>query len=286
MKDFSKWVGSTGGGRAVWILVAAARGSGPSRATFRRAGVALLASLTVIAVSPSPASAQTSITVESGVGQVGFPDNSVTVTDSCVGTPTYATIVSPISSWAGPIGDTQWDARNSSTIGCNGTYQATFSLPADVISPSLSITELADNSTNVSVNGNQPFITGNVPGQCQFDYGGPPVSGTTTFGLVPGVNTLTFNVDNCYPAWGSQQPTGIDFVATVTFSEAGPLGPDPSGNWGLVLYPTPAGSAVAEIDAALKISGWNPTSSTFAGTGALLGQFTGGGSSLGTTQSA
>ena len=209
MKDFSKWVGSTGGGRAVWILVAAARGSGPSRATFRRAGVALLASLTVIAVSPSPASAQTSITVESGVGQVGSPDDSVTVTDSCLGdhNERHDRFFLYPGYWTYPIGNSQWDRYECRiSKGCNGTYQATFTLPADAISPSLSVTELADNSTNVSLNGNHPFITGNVPGQCETAYAGPSVSGTTTSGLVPGVNTLTFNVDNCYPALGYSEP--------------------------------------------------------------------------------
>ena len=122
-------------------------------AAVRRAGVAVLAALTVIAFSAPSASAQTSITVESGVGQVGSLDPSVTATDSCVGTTTNATIVSPLGSWAAPIGDSQWVSKNAGTVGCNGTYQATFTLPANAMSPSLTVTELADNSTNVSLNG-------------------------------------------------------------------------------------------------------------------------------------
>ena len=169
------------------------------------------------------------------MGQVGSLDAPVTVTDSCLGTTTNATIVPPYSDsgghWISPIGDSQWDSVNAGSHGCNATYQATFTVPADAISPSLSVTELADNSTNVSLNGNQPFITGNVPGQCVRAYDGPPVSGTTTSGLVPGVNTLTFNVDNCYPALG-QNPTGLDFVATVTYAGGGAGGGGGSGSAG------------------------------------------------------
>ena len=158
------------------------------------------------------------------MGQVGASDDSVTVTDSCLGTTTNATILPPYSDsggyWISPIGDSHWDSVDAGSHGCNATYQATFTLPSDAISSSLSVTELADNSTNVSLNGNQPFITGNVPGQCVRAYDGPPVSGTTASGLVPGVNTLTFNVDNCYPALG-QNPTGLDFVATVTYGGGG-----------------------------------------------------------------
>jgi hypothetical protein len=185
------------------------------------------------------------------VGQVGSPDNSVTVTDSCLGTTTNATIVPPYSDsggyWVSPIGDSQWDSVDAGSHGCNATYQATFTLPADAISPSLSVTELADNSTNVSLNGNQPFITGNVPGQCVRAYDGPPVSGTTTSGLVPGLNTLTFNVDNCYPAAG-QNPTGLDFVATITYSTGGgppppPPPPPPPGSPLPPSSPPPAGTA-------------------------------------------
>lgn len=208
------------------MLAAAACGSGPTGPTVRRVRFALLATLAFIALSASRASAQTSIAVESGVGQVGSLDPSVTVTDSCVGTATQATIVSPYSDsggyWIAPIGTSQWDSVNGGSHGCNGTYQATFTLPAGAVSPSLTVTELADNSTDVSVNGNQPFITGNVPGQCVHAYDGPPVMGTTTSGLVPGVNTLTFNVDNCYPGAGVN-PTGLDFVATVTFGGGGGL---------------------------------------------------------------
>jgi hypothetical protein len=60
---------------------------------------------------------------------------------------------------------------------------------------------------------------------------GPPVSATTTSGLVPGVNTVTFNVDNCYPAAG-QNPTGLDFVASITYSGGGGGGGGGEGGGG------------------------------------------------------
>jgi hypothetical protein len=185
-----------------------------------------------IALTWTPTASAATISVISGNGLIGSTDPNVTVTDSCAGTTTQATIVPPYSDsggyWIDPIGNSQWDSVNAGSHGCNGTYQATFTLPADGASPSLTVTDLADNSTNVSVNGNQPFITGNVPGQCVNAYDGPPVSGTTTSGLVPGVNTLTFNVDNCYPADGVN-PTGVDFVATVTYDTAGGSGSGPTG---------------------------------------------------------
>jgi hypothetical protein len=146
--SFKRGASRAGSRRAVRMLAPATLGRGPAGATVRQASVALLAALIVIAFSTSPASAQTTITVESGVGQIGFLDHSVTVTDSCLGTTTNATIVPPYSDsggyWISPIGDSQWDSVDAGSHGCNATYQATFTLPADAISPSLSVTELAD----------------------------------------------------------------------------------------------------------------------------------------------
>jgi hypothetical protein len=167
------------------------------------------------------------ITLVSGNGQIGSLDPNVTVTDSCSGTAQQATIVSPYSGyWGAPISGSQWDGPNTTHIGCNGTYQTTFTLPAGATSPSISMNELADNSTDVSLNNNQPFISRNVPGQCETDYGGPPISGSTSSGFVTGVNTLTFNVDNCYPSHGENN-TGLDFVATVTYTPANGNSPPP-----------------------------------------------------------
>ena len=226
MNGFFEWVGSTGSRRVARVLAAAPRGSGRTGATVRRAGVALLATLTVIAFSASSASALPSITVESGLGQVGSPDPLVTVTDSCSpGTTTPATIVPVYSDagghWIAPLPGSQWDSVNLGSWGCDDTYQATFNLPANATSPSLTVTDLADNSANVSLNGNQPFITRNVPGQCEVDQDGPPALGTTTSGFVAGVNTLTFSLDNCLAGYG-MNPTGLDFVAIVTFGGSGP----------------------------------------------------------------
>ena len=190
-----------------------------------------LAVVCVFAMMWTSNAAAATISLISGNGSIGSPDPNVTVTDSCTGVTTNATIVPPYSDsggyWIDPISGSQWVSVNAGSHGCNGTYQATFMLPAIAISPSLSVTELADNSTNVSLNGNQPFITGNVPGQCEVAQDGPPVTGTTTSGLVPGVNTLTFNVDNCLAGYGVN-PTGLDFVATVTFSGSGPAPPPPA----------------------------------------------------------
>jgi hypothetical protein len=162
-----------------------------------------------------------SIMLVSGDGTVGSLDPNVTVEDSCAGTTTRATIVAPDpGAWADPISGTQWDSVNSGYVGCNETFTTTFTLPAGAVDPEITVTDMADNSANVSVNGDQPFITGNVSGQCETDYTGSPMSGSTTNGLVTGTNTLTFDVDNCYPADG-ESPTGIDFSANVTYSTTG-----------------------------------------------------------------
>jgi hypothetical protein len=162
-----------------------------------------------------------SITLASGDGTVGSADPNVTVEDSCAGATTQATIVAPYpGAWTQPITGTQWDSVNADYDGCNETFTTTFTLPADAVDPSITVTDLADNSADVSVNGNQPFITGNVSGVCEEDFSGAPSSGSTTTGLKAGVNTLTFDVDNCYPAAG-ESPTGIDFSATVTYNTSG-----------------------------------------------------------------
>jgi len=162
-----------------------------------------------------------SITLASGNGAVGSLDPDVTVEDSCSGTTTQATTVAPDpGDWATPISGTQWDSISSAYTGCNETFITTFTLPAGATSPQITVTDMADNSANVSVNGGQPFITGNASGQCETDYTGSPMTGSTTSGLVTGKNTLTFDVDNCYPADG-ENPTGIDFSATVTYSTTG-----------------------------------------------------------------
>jgi hypothetical protein len=171
--------------------------------------------------SSGTTTATKTITMVSGDGTAGSLDPNVTVKDSCAGTTTQATIVAPDpGEWADPISGTQWDSVNSGYDGCNETFMTTFTLPAGAVDPEITVTDMADNSANVSVNGNQPFITGNVSGQCETDFTGSPMSGSTTSGLVTGVNTLTFNVDNCYPANG-ETPTGIDFSANVTYSTTG-----------------------------------------------------------------
>jgi hypothetical protein len=60
----------------------------------------------------------------------------------------------------------------------------------------------------------------------------------------------------------------------MTTSSGGSLGPDPSGHWGLELNKHPLG--IPELDAEVTISGWKPSSSTFTGSGTLLGVLTPG----------
>lgn len=178
-----------------------------------------LVALVVSGICAASASAA-SITLVSGDGTAGSPDPNVTVTDSCVGTPSQATIVPAYGAWTSPISGTQWDSPNAGYYGCNGNYQTSFTLPAGAVGSSVTVSDLADNSANVSLNAGSSFITGNVPVQCEAAFDGPPLSGSTTTGFATGANTLTFDVDNCYPAEG-ESPTGVDFVANATYGTAG-----------------------------------------------------------------
>jgi large repetitive protein len=212
------WGGPTGadGLGEPWSLARARRSDVRAwLAGLLRTCLAALLVLTALGVGASAASAA-SITLVSGSGAVDSPDLSVTFTNSCGGS-SQATIVPPYGAWSGPISGTQWDSPNAGYGACGGTYQTTFTLPAGAMAPSITVSDLADNSANVSVNAGQPFITGNVAGQCESGFTGPPVSGSTSTGLVAGANTLSFSVDNC----GGQSATGIDFVATVTYGTAG-----------------------------------------------------------------
>jgi IPT/TIG domain len=258
------------------------------RGRFSMRLVASTVSIVLVAAVPFSAQAKaataasgtsaTSITLVSGNAAVGATDPDVTVTDSCTGTPIQATVVAPFeSSWAGPISGTQWDSISSSYVGCNEVFTTTFTLPAGAVAPTITVSDLADNSSNVSINGAQPFITGNVPGQCGGAFAQPAQSGSTTSGFVAGLNTLTFAVDNCYPAVG-QNPTGIDFAAVVTYGAGG------TANTSLgASYSGTAADTTDSTTGNLTLTGVSETpAGQVSGDATFANGLTGGGSFVGT----
>lgn len=172
----------------------------------------------VLAAAVSPASAA-SITIQSGNGAIGSPDPAVqVVADSFSGNgePRPATIVSTHPAWALPLSPSKWVSHSSSAAGGeSSTYQTTFTLPAGATSRTLSVTLHADNRAIVSLNGT---VFGSQPTGCPFEnFQGSPDTFSTSTGFVEGLNTLTIVVEN--PSACGSGPTGLNFVATVTYEE-------------------------------------------------------------------
>ena len=184
--------------------------------------------LTIIAIagSASAASAAT-ITLQSGNGVIGGTDSAVQVvadTNTDTTEPRQANIVAKHPGWAPaidastPAPESQWvsyspNGANGSPATLQTTYETTFTLPAGASNAALTVKVLADNRAELSLNGT---VFGAQSG-C-FGFSGPPSTFTTATGFVPGVNTLSFNVAN--PAAGcGAGPSGLDFVATVTYDE-------------------------------------------------------------------
>jgi hypothetical protein len=174
----------------------------------------LLLTAAVLAAGAAPASADT-ITIVSGNGPVLGPDPAVqVVADSVASTtePRPATIRGVCCDWASPLPGSQWIVPFTNGTGTAfTTYQTTFTLPVGAINPSISVTVLADNAATVRLNGTVFAAQG-----CDAtNYFGPAQTYSTSSGFAPAVNTLTFDVSNS-GACGTG-PSGLDFVATVTY---------------------------------------------------------------------
>jgi hypothetical protein len=129
-----------------------------------------------------------------------------------------AVVVDGNSAWAEPIPGTRWISvnadRRASPAGAN--YRSTFTLPAHVYAPTLSVQARADNGIALSLNGTKFGGESSIPGlTCLGTFGGnlPVPVYTTSSSFGAGVNTLSFLVDNC-DAWNE---TGLDFKATVDY---------------------------------------------------------------------
>ena len=179
-----------------------------------------LLSAIAIAVGVSPAAAAT-IELKSGDGPLGGSDPAVqVVADTNAGTvePRAANIVAKHTNWAPAIADSQWISYSPSGAGGSPatlatTYETTFTLPAGATSPELSVIVRGDNRAAVSLNG----VEFGAQTGC-FGFSGAPGIFTTTTGFVAGVNTLSFEVANPAALCGAG-PSGLNFVATVTYEE-------------------------------------------------------------------
>ncbi len=200
-------------------------GAGAGALRNRILRVSLLTSIAMVA-SVSAASAAT-ITLQSGNGSIGGTDAAVRVvadTNNTTVEPRPADIVARHSNWAPaidastPAVESQWVSyspagASGSPLTLETTYETTFTLPAGATDAAVSVRVLADNRAEVSLNGT---AFGAQEGCLGFQ--GSPSTFSTTTGFVPGVNTLSFKVAN--PAEGcGAGPSGLDFVATVTYDE-------------------------------------------------------------------
>jgi hypothetical protein len=178
----------------------------------------------VLAAAASPASAS-SLTIRSGNGAIGTTDPAVdVVADDLAETsePRAATIVnSPYpGAWAAAQPGSNWVSQSTAAAAGQSasetaTYETTFTLPAGATSPTLSVTLHADNRAIVSLNGT---VFGSQPTGCPFsNFQGAPDTFSTSTGFVEGVNTLTITVENPTSCGGG--PTGLNFVATVSYDE-------------------------------------------------------------------
>lgn len=193
-----------------------------------RSAAALAGVVAAFAVLSSSASAA-SISLHSGNGTVGGTDSQITFVDTVNGSGN-AFIVSPATSsnpnfsWSAPLSGSQWVSTAANRVGGNSTYSIHFTLPSNFTSASLSVTLLADNLvTSVALNGTSfGHESAATPPACttQFFVTGGQRTFSTSTGFVPGANTLSFAVDNCLQSQpvGPNNPTGLDFVATVTYT--------------------------------------------------------------------
>lgn len=135
--------------------------------------------------------------------------------------------------WTGPIGASSWVSQNPGNCpGCgnvepNGTYtfSTDFTITDAFNSVSGSLEVLADDTTNVELNGIQiiPAAAGTTNGKCTVGQPNCTVVYTLNLATLPvsdflqGTNVLTFGVQQIY---GSAE--GVDFSGSVTTSTVTP----------------------------------------------------------------
>jgi hypothetical protein len=126
--------------------------------------------------------------------------------------PRPAHILGGCCDWTPPVAGSQWvTPGGEGRVFFSATYQTIFTLPVGAVNPSISVTLLADNAATVRLN-DTVFA---AQGCDTSNYFGPAQTYATSSGFEPTVNTLTFDVSNS-GACGFG-PSGLDFVATVTY---------------------------------------------------------------------
>jgi len=182
----------------------------------------------VLVLSTAFASADT-VTLVSDSSTVGYNGYTLSQVDAfhSIGVlgPTFN--IAPGSIWTGPIGSSSWVSWDShsgptggettGTFDANGTYSyvSSFIMAAGDTSFSGSLSVLADDTTNVWLNGHEILNDGNVGGDAHCSDQTPNCLTVLTIPLsafiTGGVNTLEFNVDQ-----SGSNFQGLDFALTVT----------------------------------------------------------------------
>jgi hypothetical protein len=120
--------------------------------------------------------------------------------------------------WIGPIAGSQWVSASADSVARDAIYAKAFTLPEGATNASISLSMSSDNSAKVTLNGNTQALSAcNDPhGTGAFLYVN---TCSSTSALRAGANVLAFDVDNLESLYGPN-PTGVDFVATVTYTPA------------------------------------------------------------------
>jgi hypothetical protein len=182
----------------------------------------------VLVLSTAFASADTA-TLVSNSGTVGYNGYTLSQVDAFhpIGVLGSTFNIAPGSIWAGPIGSSSWVSWDShsgptggettGTFDANGTYSyvSSFTMAAGDTSFSGSLSLLADDTTNVWLNGHEILNDGVVGGDAHCSDQTPNCLTVLTIPLsafiTGGVNTLEFNVDQ-----SGSNFQGLDFALTVT----------------------------------------------------------------------
>jgi hypothetical protein len=188
----------------------------------------------VLVLSTTFASADT-VTLQSNSGTVTYAGYDPTIHDvnNSISGVTASTFNIGIGGvWTAPVGGSNWvsfdpNSGPGGVVDPNGTYTyfTTFSMAAGDNSFTGSLTVMADDTTNVWLNGHEPLHDGSIGGDAKCSDNTPNCITPFTFDLEAGgwlqagVNTLEFNVEQTGLA--SQ---GLDFAGTVTGSTV----PEPS----------------------------------------------------------
>ena len=182
----------------------------------------------VLVLSTAFASADT-VTLVSNSGTVGYNGYTVSQADTFlpIGVLGSTFDISAGTIWTAPIGSSSWVSWDShsgptggettGTFDANGTYSyvSTFTMAPGDTSFSGLLSLMADDTTNVWLNGNEIVLDGAVGGDQHCSDQTPNCLTPLTIGLssfiTSGVNTLEFNVDQ-----SGSNFQGLDFALTVT----------------------------------------------------------------------